>query len=291
MTTKWVCVQKLKTPCPICGKPDWCSVSADGTAVHCMRVQSDKPCPKGGWIHKLTGDVVQQAVEVAKKQKPVKKLTHEELELRHKAMLEHNDEIELSLLAISLGVSVQSLKLLGAAWAYYCGAWAFPMRDSRYRMVGMRYRDDTGKKWAMKGSREGLFYSIGAIHPNGIGAEGPLVVCEGPTDTAAIMDCRFTAVGRPSCSGGTEHIVRMIYGRDIVIMSDQDKEKRRPDGTFFHPGQDGAEALARACYPTARTVKVIRPIGYKDAREWLNSGRLSHAVLKAVISNAKTWKP
>jgi len=28
-------------PCPICGKPDWCTVASDGRAACCMRVRSD----------------------------------------------------------------------------------------------------------------------------------------------------------------------------------------------------------------------------------------------------------
>ena len=45
-------------PCLICGKPDWCLISQDGTAVICARIESDKPAGnKGaGWIHKLTED-------------------------------------------------------------------------------------------------------------------------------------------------------------------------------------------------------------------------------------------
>lgn len=44
----WVRVKRNK-PCPICGRPDWCSVSEDGTVVVCMRTESPKPCKSGGW--------------------------------------------------------------------------------------------------------------------------------------------------------------------------------------------------------------------------------------------------
>ena len=42
-----------REPCPICQKPDWCGVSADGAVCHCMRVESPNPCPSGGWFHFL----------------------------------------------------------------------------------------------------------------------------------------------------------------------------------------------------------------------------------------------
>ncbi|NES80763.1 MAG: DUF3987 domain-containing protein [Moorea sp. SIO2B7] len=44
MTTNkdWICVKKLKTTCPICGKPDWCSISTDRSVVRCERVKEEK---------------------------------------------------------------------------------------------------------------------------------------------------------------------------------------------------------------------------------------------------------
>lgn len=40
-----------KTPCPICGKPDWCSVFADEPNTICMRVPSERPTRNGGYLH------------------------------------------------------------------------------------------------------------------------------------------------------------------------------------------------------------------------------------------------
>jgi len=43
------------SPCPICGHPDWCLVSADGSYAVCMRVPSPLPArsASGGWVHTL----------------------------------------------------------------------------------------------------------------------------------------------------------------------------------------------------------------------------------------------
>ena len=40
-------------PCPICGKPDWCTITPDGTAACCMRTRNDKPAKNGGNMHQL----------------------------------------------------------------------------------------------------------------------------------------------------------------------------------------------------------------------------------------------
>lgn len=40
--------------CPICEKPDWCLVSADGETAICARVQSDHKVGEAGWLHKLS---------------------------------------------------------------------------------------------------------------------------------------------------------------------------------------------------------------------------------------------
>ena len=47
--------------CPICGdcKPNgspWCTASADGKFVRCMKVESKLATKGGGYIHKLTGE-------------------------------------------------------------------------------------------------------------------------------------------------------------------------------------------------------------------------------------------
>lgn len=51
---KWLRV-KRKTPCPICGKNDWCMISPDLTIALCMRQASDWTPRKnsGGWLHRL----------------------------------------------------------------------------------------------------------------------------------------------------------------------------------------------------------------------------------------------
>lgn len=43
-----------QSPCPICSKPDWCTVSTGGLVACCMRVESQQRLRNGGWLHRLT---------------------------------------------------------------------------------------------------------------------------------------------------------------------------------------------------------------------------------------------
>jgi hypothetical protein len=44
---------KRKSPCPICKKTDWCSVTEDGAMAICMRVSSEREARNGGYLHIL----------------------------------------------------------------------------------------------------------------------------------------------------------------------------------------------------------------------------------------------
>ncbi len=148
-------------------------------------------------------------------------------------------------------------------------AWAFPMRDARGRALGVRLRLPSGRKLSIKGSKEGLFL------PDDLHAGGRLLIAEGPTDTAALLDLGFDAVGRPSCTGGTKHIVALakrLKPVEIAIVADGDG-----------PGQRGADRLAVALLAYVPIVRVvIPPPGVKDARDWKRAGATAADVHLAI---------
>jgi phage/plasmid primase-like uncharacterized protein len=146
------------------------------------------------------------------------------------------------------------------------------MRDASGNVVGIRLRTSDGRKFAVKGSRDGLF--IPTRLPNG----ERLLIAEGPTDTAALLDLGFAVVGRPNCSGGAGLIVELVKRwktHDVVIVADGDT-----------PGRRGAEDLASILAAYTSAVRVIAPPpGVKDARQWRLVGA-THGDIQAAIEAA-----
>lgn len=273
-TTKreWIRVTRHR-PCPICQKPDWCTVSANGEVVCCMRVKSDRPTRNGGWLHR-TAAAPQPPRPPCRVYLPTP-----QPERNWPALLErwarHTSPAQHGWLAHILGVSAASLRRLGAALSDRPGVWAFPMFDAARQVIGIRLRAEDGRKWAVAGSHNGLFW------PDGLAGVGSLLVCEGPTDTAALLDLGYDAIGRPSCTGAVEmvtEVVRRRRRRDVVVVADADG-----------PGIDGADRLARALTEACRRPKVIRPLEGKDARAWVRAGA-TRAVVDCAIANARHWR-
>ena len=103
----------------------------------------------------------------------------------------------------------------------------------------------------------------------------PLLICEGPTDTAAMLDLGFDAAGRPSCRGGIHLLVDLTRRRqpaEIVVVSDGDG-----------PGRQGAESLASVLVLHTPAVRVIRPPhGITAARAWKRAGATYDDVVKSI---------
>lgn len=256
-----------RNPCLVCSKPDWCTLTADGAAAGCMRVESDKLLRNGGWLHRLHDCQVRQrsftaCVPVGRSRSS---RNFGQLAKRHERAA---NDIAVERLAGKLGVSAGALRRLHIGWDG--SAWTFPMRNAIGEIIGIRRRLPDGRKLSVRGGREGLFI------PNGLAGAGPLLVCEGATDTAALLTLGFDAVGRPSCQGGVLLLRDYCKGCEVTVFADGDE-----------PGCVGAWKLARTLRLYCPLVKVIRPPGViKDARQWLQRGGTS-AELEQHIAAAK----
>jgi phage/plasmid primase-like uncharacterized protein len=251
-----------QTPCPVCGKPDWCGVSSDGVWCVCMRVESGRRTKNGGWLH-AAGAVTAGAPRPSPPPPCDRRLL--DPAAYHAALRKTWDWHWADGLALSLGVDCEAVERLDPVYDPMHRAFAFPMRDADGRTVGVRLRNADGRKWAVRGSREGAFIPAGGF------AGRELVVCEGPTDTAAALTLGLQAVGRPSCAGATE-VIRGICVRMratlVTIVADHDDLKRRPDGSAWRPGISGAADLGRAL---RRQYRVVVPPA-KDIRQWVCEG-------------------
>lgn len=261
-----------RNPCPVCERSRWCGVSADGSICVCMRVSDGaiKQTKNGGWLHRLKERYIPRRVRMREVT-----LTEPEMPSVDCARLAAGfaaavDLGRLGEFANGLCLSTDSLTRLGVGWSNDRTAWAFPMRRGQ-QIVGIRLRSWTGHKWSVTGGREGLFI------PHGLTFSEMLLIAEGPTDTAALLDMGFEAVGRPSCSGGVKLLVDLIRSRlvrDTVIVADVDSHGA---------GQRGAESLAVALAPYCPSVRVIAPPGgIKDVRDWRRAGA-GHDDIMAVV--------
>lgn len=276
----WLRVSRQR-PCPICGKPDWCSVTEDGSSAGCMRVADGAVRHVGqghGTMHIHPLGQFDPAQPVCRYRSPANDRPST-FELNYEAILgrwaQATSATGLADLAAGLGVSRESLARLGTVWCPERHVWAFPMHDDRRQVVGIRLRSTDGRKFAVNGSHTGLFM------PMGLDSRSTMMICEGPTDAAAALTLGYQAVGRPSCSGGTAFLCDLLQAgrrRDVVIVADADG-----------PGRCGARQLADRIVGIARSVKVITAAPHKDIREWLQAG-VSRSCLDVRIANAKYHK-
>lgn len=173
----------------------------------------------------------------------------------------------LQLFASSLGVSADSLRRLGVGLTQDRRAWTFPWYDAGGCVVGIQCQGAARRKWCVKGSRMELFL------PSDNDGGRWLLICEGASDTAALLDRGFDAIGRASRAQGMEEACAYALDRDCVVVTDTDPE-----------GIQDSSRFARMLKRTASSVRIVKPVcGAKDARAF---GR-SRAAWLTLIGNAR----
>lgn len=244
-------------PCPVCKKPDWCGLSDDGQFVICMRVDSDRAAKNGGHVHRLT-DAPYPLPAPMPPERPVPSIDAGQMMSRWR---DATTADQFATMAGKLGVSAYAIMALGAAFASEHRAWAFPMYDDRCSgesmAVGIRLRNESGDKWAVKGSRSGFFFPFRMK-----GAVNTVLIVEGPTDAAAAIDLGFLCIGRASCRGGESQVMSelaQLCPSEVVMVYDNDG-----------PGVEGAELLASKIQKRHRLVRMVPPT--KDLRSFVRCG-------------------
>lgn len=288
LLTEFLRVSRVR-PCPVCERTKFCMVDraspSDPVRVICTKIESANRWGEAGWLHVLRDeDWRRPRVARVRHVSVSTSASVPDFGSLARGFQEAIVPDSFCAFAAGIGLSTQSLVGLSVGWADQStltrmdtsctgrGCWSFPMRDADGSMVGIRLRTAGGFKYAVSGSRQGIFVPQDPFPPN------RLLIAEGPTDTAALLDLGFAAVGRPSCTGGAKllvTLVRRLKTESAVIVADADE-----------PGIRGAVGLAGILVAYVRDVRVIRPPdGIKDARAWKIAGA-GAAELEDVINAA-----
>lgn len=167
----------------------------------------------------------------------------------------------LESLARSLCVSEESLQAVGLGWDG--SRYTFPEHDGAGAVIGISTRSVSGEKRSVAGSRRGLTVPAGLRE-----MADPVLVVEGASDVAACWMFGLAAVGRPSNSGGAEHLERLLRGREVLVVGERDEKK---DGRW--PGKEGAISVSGALAAAwgSPVLWALPPEPAKDARSWFVS--------------------
>lgn len=246
----WLRVSRASR-CPVCESDSWCTYTACGSAVKCMRVKSDNACDKGGWFH------FDKPLDATRTTTPAEAPPKIDAEPIAKECYEHEQATWIRQeLAEQLGVTTEALELLrvGCGFDTHDGQRyaSFPSRDAAGKIVGItrRYRD--GSKKTLRGTTNGLFYS-----PKWAQTLGVVLIVEGASDVAAAISLGICAIGRPSNVGGAAEIKQMLAGknRKVVVLGENDEKPHKrgvhdycpidcPGCLHCFPGKYGAEHTA-----------------------------------------------
>lgn len=297
--TVWVRVTRAQR-CPVCEGDSWCSVSADGTAVWCMKVKSENQfSEKQGYLHKLSEPL---PVRDLPKPKPTRR---RDWSPEVKAMNEHPKAgAERERLSAELGVSVGSLELLEVGLGFddqqRFSAW--PERDIQWRPIGIKRRFTDGSKYYIPGGTSGLYMAREWYM-----AAGPIFLPEGGSDTAALLTMGLCAVGRPSNIGGVTRLAGLlsnIGNRPIVVLGENDSkpEKRGQEKTkascplrckgcsLCFPGRYGMLATEERLSKAIKRPVYHRMVsGAKDVRGWLIKNGADRLEFVESLGVPKSW--
>ena len=264
-----------KNPCPICKRDNWCTFGE--RAMLCQRVESTHPASKGGWYHFYDNNV--KPVYVPKAKAPPRQIDAHSMLFNWRKT---TGELDIKSLAGNLGGHFAALVSMGVAYSARYGAWAFPMFDGDGSMIGIRLRNDEGFKWAVTGSRQGIFL------PSPLVKVQPIAFLpEGPTDTAAGLSLGLYTIGRPTCMSGNDQVKAALKRLGIhraVIVSDND-ELKQLGPREGRPGIEGAAKIKKEL--GISSIIWIPPAPIKDLREFLNKGGTKE-LIESSIKN-KVW--
>ncbi len=172
----------------------------------------------------------------------------------------------LTNLAKQIGIPDWALKQIqvGVTQTQEETVYTFPEFDGNGHITGMSVRFADGKTSCIRDSHRGL--TLPKDWQNG---DGPILIAEGASDTAALVAMGIAAVGRPNARGGIEPLLQLLQSvpieREIIVLGEFNP---KPDGSW--PGRDGALHVAQTLADGLhRPITVsLPPSKIKDVRAW-----------------------
>lgn len=135
-------------------------------------------------------------------------------------------------------------------------------RNPEGEIIGVAYRHRDGSKSFRPGGKRGLIVPWPLDLYAGSSKNAPVFVCEGASDTAAMLTLGLDAVGVPMTGQGGDMLAVLLKDRHAVIVADND-----------NPGRTGANQIAEQLTLSCKSVRIIEPAkGAKDARESVIEG-------------------
>lgn len=162
------------------------------------------------------------------------------------------------------GITIETWQRLATTHTHpkHGQCWEIKERNADGEVVGRAYRTASGDKDFAKGGKRGLILVWPLPTYAGSGASDPVWVCEGASDTAAMIGLGFTAVGVPMAGQCGEWLAALLTGRHVVVCRDNDTA-----------GLKGSNKIRDAIVATCASVRIIvPPDGAKDAREAVIAG-------------------
>ena len=277
--------------CPCCDKADWCRVSGDGEWLHCKRAASTanpsgwrriRQTPQGGTLfHRDRAVVTDWQPPPQHPRAPRRRLTPQRITEILATSRGPGWQEQVAALATARRIAPTVLEHLAVGWIWGdvsrgqpldAGEWIYPQRDATGAIVGIHRRlarpftrnGSTISKLYVPGSTSALTYAA-----DWLDQPGPILCPEGLTDTATLHHLQIAAIGRPSNTGGVDHLADLLRQapaeRLIVIVGENDA---KADGTW--PGRSGAATTAQALAD-----RLERPIAWslvpddaKDSSDW-----------------------
>lgn len=266
------------TECPICAGKRSCRGSADGSAIWCVHVRSDRPKRGRGWIHR-TGNGLSlppwqsSPARFSSTAQPSKPPTlepfsrFERLSRDHAAKLEPYAEWRSipipSLVAFGIVPESRSI-VIPERSANHPGD--VPGTVERYRDP-IIHADGTEQRFRFKaGAKRGFQY----VREWAKSALGTVLIVEGFADVAAAHAAGFIAFSRPTRAANLEPLKELLATLEpwqaILVLCENDPDD--PEREIF-PRREVEESAGKLANALSRRVSVVSPPPqFKDFNDW-----------------------